>query len=127
MKEKRIKVLRVAPFLAPEVCVLENDLRALQEAVSIGADYVGLIEVIGLEDERACILCNEEGKLIGLPLNRWIGHDVIAGVFYVVGQDENGNFTSLSDERIAYYKRRFEYAEYFISDESGGVIVLKVY
>ena len=126
MKEKRIKVLRVAPFLAPEVCVLENDLRALQEAVSIGADYVGLIEVVGLEDERACILCNEEGKLIGLPLNRWIGHDIIAGVFYVVGQDENGNFTSLSDERMAYYMKRFEYAEYFISDESGNMIVWRL-
>ena len=127
MKEKRIKVLKVAPFVAPEVCLLDNHLRALQEAVSIGADYVGLIEVVGLEDERACILCNEEGKLIGLPLNRWIGHDVIAGVFYVVGQDENGNFTSLSEEQIAYYKKKFEYAEYFISDESGRIIVLRLH
>ena len=127
MKEKRIKVLKVAPFVAPEVCLLDNHLRALQEAVSIGADYVGLIEVVGLEDERACILCNEEGKLIGLPLNRWIGPDVIAGVFYVVGQDENGNFTSLSEEQIAYYKKKFEYAEYFISDESGRIIVLRLH
>ena len=127
MKENRIQVLKVAPFTAPEVCVLENHLRALQEAVSIGADYVGLIEVIGLEDERACILCNEEGKLIGLPLNRWIGQDIIAGVFYVVGQDENGNFTSLSDERMAYYMNRFEYAEYFISDESGNMIVWRLH
>ena len=126
MKENRIQVLKVAPFLAPEVCLLDNHLRSLQEAVSIGADYVGLIEVIGLEDERACILCNEEGKLIGLPLNRWIGHDIISGVFYVVGQDENGNFTSLSEEQIAYYKRRFECAEYFIPDESGEIIVLRV-
>ena len=127
MKEKRIKVLKVAPFVAPEVCVLDNHLRALQEAVSIGADYVGLIEVIALEeDSRACILCNEEGKLIGLPLNRWIGHDIIAGVFYVVGQDESGNFTSLSDEQIAYYKKRFEHTEYFISDESGRMIVLRM-
>ena len=127
MKEKRIRVLKVAPFLVPEVCVLDNHLRALQEAVSIGVDYVGLIEVVGLEDERACILCNEEGKLIGLPLNRWIGHDIISGVFYVVGQDENGNFTSLSEEQIAYYKRRFECAEYFIPDESGRIIVLRLH
>ena len=126
MKEKRIKVLRVAPFTAPEVCVLENDLRALQEAVSIGADCVGPIEVMGLEDERACILCNEEGKLIGLPLNRWIGHDIIAGVFYVVGQDENGDFTALSDEQIACYKKRFEHTEYFISDGSGRMIILRM-
>ena len=126
MKENRIRVLRVAPFTAPEVCVLDNRLRALQEAVSIEANYVGLIEVIDLEDERACLICNEEGKLIGLPLNRWIGHDIIAGVFYVIGQDENRNFTSLSEEQIAYYKKKFEYAEYFIPDEGGGVIVLRI-
>ena len=126
MKENRIKVLKVAPFTTPEVCWLDNHLRALQEAVSIGADYVGLIEVIGLEDERACILCNEEGKLIGLPPNRWIGYDIILGVFYVTGQDENRNFTSLSEEQIAYYKKKFEYAEYLIPDEGGGVIVLRI-
>ena len=51
MKENRIKVLRIAPFTVPEVCVLDNHLSALQEAVSIGADYVGLIEVIALEED----------------------------------------------------------------------------
>ena len=126
MKEKQIKVLKVAPLKKPEVCYLENELSSLQKAVSIGADYIGLIEVIGLEDERACIICNEEGKLIGLPLNRWIGHDIIAGVFYVVGQDKKRNFISLSEEQTAYYKKRFEKAEYFIPDERGGVIVLRI-
>ena len=127
MKENQIKVLKVAPFTSPEVCVLDNHLRALQEAVSIGADYVGLIEIFSLEeDERACILCNEEGKLIGFPLNRWIGYDIISGVFYVVGQDENRNFTSLSEEQIAHYQKRFAYAEYFIPDESGQIIVLRM-
>lgn len=126
MKESKIKVLKIAPFAAPEICVLDNHLRALQEAVSIGADDVGLIQVVGLEDERACIVCNEEGKLIGLPLNRWIGYDVIAGVFYVVGQDRNGNFTSLSEEQIQHYQKRFEYAEFFIPDENGRMIVLRL-
>ena len=127
MKENRIRVLRVAPFAAPEVCVLDNRLKALQEAVSIGADYVGLIEVINLEeDERVCLICNEEGKLLGLPLNRWIGYDIIAGVFYVVGQDQNRNFISLSEEQMAYYKKRFEKAEYFIPDENGNFIVLRM-
>ena len=86
MKEKHIKVLKIAPFEKPEVCYLENELVTLQEAVSIGADYVGLIEIIDL-DERTCILCNEEGKLIGLMPNRRIETDVICGVFYVTGQD----------------------------------------
>ena len=125
MKEQNIRVLKVAPIARPSVCYLENELSSLQKAVSIGADYVGLIEIIDL-DEEACLLCNEEGKLIGLAPNRRLGNDIICGVFYVTGQDENGNFTSLSDERIEYYKKRFEYAEYFISDESGNMIVWRL-
>lgn len=125
LKENQIRVLKVAPFTAPEVCVLGNRLRALQEAVSIGADYIGLIEIISLEeDERACILCNEEGKLIGLPPNRQIENDIIYGVFYVTGQDKAGNLTSLTDEQIQYYSVMFADIEYFMQSENGEIIVI---
>ena len=82
MKEKTIKVLKVEPKKLPEVCELENELDALQKAVSIGADYQGLIEILYI-NERICILCNEEGKLIGLEPNRRIRNDILCGVFYV--------------------------------------------
>ena len=81
MKARKIKVLKVAPGEYPQVVVLENDLDALQKAVSIGCDYQGLIEVVSLE-KGACIICNEEGKLLGLEGNRRLGRDIIAGVFY---------------------------------------------
>ena len=38
MKEKEIKVLMVEPGKAPTVTTIKNDLRSLQEAVSIGAE-----------------------------------------------------------------------------------------
>jgi hypothetical protein len=47
MKARRIKVLKVAPGEHPQVVVLENNLDAMQKAVSIGCDYQGLIEVVG--------------------------------------------------------------------------------
>ena len=62
MKDNVIKVLKVEPKKKPEICLLENELQALQEAVSIGAEYTGLIEIINL-DRGVCLLCNEEGKL----------------------------------------------------------------
>ena len=124
MKEKRIKALKVAPFLAPEVCVLDNHLRALQEAVSIGADYVGLIEIIDL-DEEVCLLCNEEGKLIGLAPNRRLENDIICGVFYVTGQDRAGNLISLSEDQIRHYSERFRDIEYFMRGENGEIIVIR--
>ena len=93
MKEKVIKVLCVAPHEPPKEVSLENELSALQEAVSIGADHRGLIEVINLDD-KVCVIMNEEGKLLGLSPNRRWGSDILCGVFYVMGQDRHGNFTS---------------------------------
>ena len=124
MKEQHIKALKVTPLERPEICHLENNLEALQKAVSIGADYVGLIEIIDL-DERACIVCNEEGKLINLIPNRRIEDDIICGVFYVAGQNEDGDLTSLTDEEILHYVEMFDSVEYFMQSNDGKIIVLK--
>ena len=106
MKQKEIKVLMVAPGEYPKEVMLENNLDELQKAVSIGCDYQGLIEVISLE-KGVCIICNEEGKLLGLEGNRRLGSDIIAGVFYVVGEDKCGNFVSLTEAQMEYYTKRF--------------------
>ena len=107
MKEREIKVLKVSPCKAPEVVTLVNKLEELQKAVSIGAYFVGLIEIIAIDDD-ICALMNQEGKILNLPVNRRIGHDVICGVFYIVGEDsEEGELTSLSDGDIEKYKAIF--------------------
>jgi hypothetical protein len=124
MKEHHIKALKVTPIERPEICYLENKLEALQKAVSIDADYVGLIEILDL-DERTCIVCNEEGKLIGLMPNRRVGDDIICGVFYVTGQNEDGDLTSLTDEQIEHYSEVFGNIEYFMQGDDGRIIVLR--
>ena len=124
MKEQHIKALQIAPLERPEICYLENKREVLQEAVSIGADYVGLIEIIDL-DERTCIVCNEEGKLINLMPNRRLGDDIICGVFYIVGQNDEGDLTSLTDEQIEHYSEVFGNIEYFMQSDDGKVIVLR--
>lgn len=106
MKESEIKVLKVAPGCHPELVTIRNDLTSLQEAVSIGADYQGLIEIIEL-DPDTCLLCNEEGKLIGLPPNRRFCKDVICGVFYITGQNKEGNLASIKDSSLTEYGARF--------------------
>ena len=124
MKEQHIKALKVSPLERPEICHLENKLEALQKAVSIGADYVWLIEIIDL-DERTCIVCNEEGKLINLMPNRRLGDDIICGVFYVVGQNDEGDLASLTDEQIEHYSEVFGNIEYFMQGDDGRIIVLR--
>ena len=124
MKEKCIKVLRVEPKKAPVVCVLDNELDALQKAVSIGADYQGLIEIISLGKD-ICILCNEEGKLIGLEPNRRIGHDIICGVFYILGENENGDLVSLTEENIKYYAEYFKDIDEISKDEVENSVIMR--
>ena len=68
MKQKEIKALMVAPKEYPKVVTLKTDLDSLQKAVSIGAGYQGLIEIIHLE-KGVVLICNEEGKLNGLEGN----------------------------------------------------------
>ena len=123
---KEITVLKVAPLCEPEVITLKNDLRSLQEAVSIDAPYVGLIEAVGL-DEETCILCNEEGKLIGLQPNRRLGYDILCGVFYVVGQDRQGNFASLSPAAMEKYKQFFARPEIIPAEEAEATMMTMFY
>lgn len=99
MNEETSIVLKVEPGAAPEIITIPNTLEAFQAAVG------GYIEAVGL-DCGICLLCNEEGKLIGLPANRQAGGDTIAGTFLVVGEAD-GDFCSLSDEDAARYAEQF--------------------
>lgn len=112
MDTKEIKVLMVEPGKHPKVTTLKNDLDSLQKAVSIGADYQGLIEIISIGNGD-CLLCNEEGKLIGLEGNRRVGNDIIVGVFYIMEEDDEGNLVSLSERKIKYYTKLFWEPETF--------------
>lgn len=124
MKETTITALMVEPGKAPTKCTLTNELTELQKAVSIGADYVGLIEIINVAPD-VLLLCNEEGKLIGLEPNRRIGHDIICGVFYILGEDGNGEFASLSEENIEYYADYFKDIDKISKDEVENSVIMR--
>ena len=94
---EQIRVLKVEPGKVPEEITMPNTLEALQAAVG------GDIEAVGL-DTDACLVCNELGKLTGLPTNRKVHGETIAGTFLIVGCAD-GEFCSLSDEDAAYYDR----------------------
>lgn len=116
MKSKTITVLKVAPMNFPIVVKLNNDLDSLQKAVSEGCEHQGLIEIIPIA-RGVAILCNEEGKLHGLQGNRRLGDDIIAGTFFVVGDDDEGNLCSLTDEQLAFYNAMFLIPDVISNDE----------
>ena len=112
MKTKEITVLMVESGQHPKVTKLKDDLDSLQKAVSIGADYQGLIEFVSLGNGD-CIMCNEEGKLIGLEGNRRLGNDILVGVFYIMSENEDGELQSLTEKKIKRYTELFWEPECF--------------
>lgn len=72
-------------------------------------DFVdGYIEPYYPYEDEVAIVCNEEGKLRGLPMNRFIhdekGHvkEVICGDFFICGVGED-DFTDIPEELIDKY------------------------
>ena len=106
MKAKTVKALMVEPNKHPCVVDLKTDLDSLQKAVSIGADYQGLIEFVWLEDNISLLL-NEEGKINGLMPNRRFYDDILCGVFYVVVENDDGELISLTPEQQEHYTKLF--------------------
>ena len=78
----------------------------------------GYIQAVYPFDEPVAIVCNEEGKLEGLPLNRALYndegeiYDIVAGTFMVVGLTGD-NFGSLSPELMERFSDHFKTPEQF--------------
>ena len=98
MKEN-LRILMVEPHKAPYEASVPHELSAMQQAVG------GLIEVVRNGD-GTLLVCNEEGKLLGMEGNRRIPGDVLAGPFFVVG-DAGETFRSLTGEELERYRERF--------------------
>lgn len=108
---EELTVVMVEPHKAPYVAKIDDELSALQKAVD------GYIETV-YNGDGTIIICNEEGKLKGLEGNRRIrdGASVIAGTFFVVG-DDGENFRSLTDSETEKYMDRFAEPEDISQDE----------
>ena len=117
---EKMTVLVVEPRKEPYVKEIDPGLHSLQAEVGgdIGAAYPF--------SDPVALVCNDEGKLIGLDLNRGLRdengeiYDIMAGTFLVVGLGEE-DFASLSPELAQKYTEHFRQPEQFIS--LGGQII----
>ena len=62
-------------------------------------------------------VCNDEGKLLNLPLNRALRdsngaiYDIVAGTFFLCAAPaDSDHFESLTDEQVQIYLERFAIA-----------------
>lgn len=126
MKKKEdiiMKVLMVEPGKSPYAAEIESGLKSLQAAVG------GDIQAVYPYEDPVALICNEEGKLMGLPLNRALfdddGHiyDIVSGNFLIVGLGEE-DFTDLSPDLMEKYGEQFKYPEKF-ARIAGEIIAVK--
>ncbi len=119
-----MNVLVVEPMKKPYMKDIDSGLHSLQREVG------GYIEAIYPYEDLVGLVCNEEGKMEGLPLNRAVYSksgemfDIIAGTFLIVGLSED-NFSELSGELAEKYAKLFESPEMFYSI-NGQIEVQKV-
>ena len=109
-----MKVVICEPGQYARIAEIEPTLTAEQKVVG------GLIDcVYPWPNDRAALVCNDEGKLNGMPLNRALeDYDVIAGTFFICGISGE-NFCSLTEEQTARYLQKFHDQEVFTQTPFG--------
>lgn len=111
-----MKILRVDPGLYPQEAEINGSLESMQQLVG------GLIQVLyPFRDAEVALICNDEGKLLGLPFNRALRdergaiYDVVAGTFFLcLASWDSDTFGSLSEDQVKEYRERFRHPELFI-------------
>lgn len=113
--DMNLTALLLCPGQKPERITFPHELREMQKIVG------GTIEAIyPFEDDAAAIICNEEGKLLGLEPNRAIRDpetgellDILCGTCFICGLTED-DFSSLTEDQMEYYSQLFYRPEIFL-------------
>ena len=119
-----MQVVVVDPKKKPMVQDISPDLESMQKIVG------GPIQAIYPFEEPVALICNEEGKLLNLPLNRALRdeegnvYDIISGTFFLcAAPPDSDRFAGLTDQQVKTYMERFTMPEMFL-DMGGDLFVL---
>ena len=128
MSEERttINVLLCEAGKRARVVEMEDSLEAMQKLVG------GLIEEYMPFEDDVALICNDEGKMLGLPMNRAIPGedgkimDVICGDFFICyAPIESERFLSLPPELEEKYKEKFYWPEQIFLRNDKGLTAIK--
>ena len=106
-------VLAVLPGKAPERMELDGSLESMQKFVG------GTIQALYPFSDPVAIVCNDDGKMMGLEYNRALRdddgniYDILCGPFFICGLGEE-NFSSLPEDLLRKYAQRFRHPELFL-------------
>lgn len=121
-KLNELEVLLVEPGQYAKMTTIEAGLSSMQKIVG------GYIQAVNYFDEPVTLVCNEEGKINGMELNRAIKDengkmiDIVAGTFFICGVGDE-NFTSLPPEHRAKFEKKFKNPEAFLKMGKGVMAI----
>ena len=119
-----MQVVIVEPEKKPVVQNIDSGLASMQQIVG------GTIQAVYPFEEPVALICNDEGKLLNLPLNRTLRdsngaiYDIVVGTFFLCAAPvDSDRFESLTDEQSQTCLERFAVPEQFIK-VNGAIVVL---
>ena len=111
-----MRVIVVEPKKKPTAQDIGSDLESMQKIVG------GSIQAVYPFDEPVALICNEEGKLLNLPLNRALRddvgnvYDIISGTFFLcAAPPDSDRFAGLTDQQVKTFMERFDMPEMFLN------------
>ena len=120
-----MRVLVVEPRMPPFEREIDGTLASMQEIVG------GMIQAIYPFDDSTALICNDEGKLLGLPKNRAVYtddaevKDIICGTFFLCDAPQNSeDFASITEYQLQRFKRYFASPERFYQ-HSGHLVIVR--
>lgn len=114
-----MQIVLVEPNKAARPVKIEDNLHAMQALVG------GPIQALYPWEDPVALICNDEGKILGLPLNRVLGdYEIIAGTFFICGI-QGENFSGLTEQQIQKYQQMFRSPEKFINTP-GGILCIRM-
>ena len=111
-----MKILLIEPHKPPYPLEIDETLAEMKKFVG------GTIQAVYPFSDPVALICNDEGKLLGLPLTWALYHpetgelyDIIAGIFFLCGAPPDADrFASLTNEQLEKYTQYFHTPESFM-------------
>ena len=116
MAYNKIRVLKLAPGETPCAAEIFTTETSLRKAVNIGGNHEYMAKCRQIEKD-ICVLFNKERSWSGLMPNRRIADDILCGVVYITGRNDDGTLRSLTDDEMEKYASVFHEPEAYTEDE----------
>lgn len=122
--QKGMTVIACLPGKTAQVIEIDGSLEGMQAFVG------GFIEPVYPFSDPVAIVCNEEGKINRMELNRALYtedgtmFDIVAGPMFICGLGEE-DFTSIQGEMLEKYMEKFKHPEVFVKI-GNDILAMKV-